>query len=148
MRYTVAKQGRIFILRLEDGDIVHEEIEKFVSDHLIRAAALIILGGCDRGSRLVVGPKKDRTRPIEPLEMVLHHAHEVMGVGTLFPDDKGNPMLHMHMGCGREDSTVTGCIRKGVKVWHVMEAILFELCDNTAIRTLDQETGFYLLQPE
>ena len=60
MKYSEAKQGRVFILRLEDGDIVHEEIEKFASDHSICAAGLIILGGADQGSQLVVGPKQDR----------------------------------------------------------------------------------------
>ncbi|RPI54122.1 MAG: DUF296 domain-containing protein, partial [Deltaproteobacteria bacterium] len=47
MRYTQAKQGRIFIIRLEDGDIVHEKIEKFSCEKSIKAAALIILGGAD-----------------------------------------------------------------------------------------------------
>ncbi|NIT59971.1 MAG: DUF296 domain-containing protein, partial [Aliifodinibius sp.] len=29
MKYSEAKQGRIFVIRLEDGDIVHDEIERF-----------------------------------------------------------------------------------------------------------------------
>ncbi|MDY6863052.1 MAG: DUF296 domain-containing protein, partial [Thermodesulfobacteriota bacterium] len=29
MKYSQAKPGRIFVIRLEDGDIIHEEIEKF-----------------------------------------------------------------------------------------------------------------------
>lgn len=29
MKYSEAKQGRIFVIRLEDGDIVHEELERF-----------------------------------------------------------------------------------------------------------------------
>ncbi|MBA3036272.1 MAG: DUF296 domain-containing protein, partial [Desulfobacterium sp.] len=29
MKYSEAKQGRIFVVRLEDGETVHEEIEKF-----------------------------------------------------------------------------------------------------------------------
>ena len=44
MRYTQGRQGRVFVLRLEHGETVHEEIEKFAHDHAIRAAALIILG--------------------------------------------------------------------------------------------------------
>jgi len=28
MQYSEVKQGRIFVLRLEDGEIVHEEIER------------------------------------------------------------------------------------------------------------------------
>ncbi len=29
MKYSEAKQGRVFVIRLEDGDIVHEELEMF-----------------------------------------------------------------------------------------------------------------------
>jgi predicted DNA-binding protein with PD1-like motif len=29
MKYSEAKQGRVFVMRLEDGDIVHDEIERF-----------------------------------------------------------------------------------------------------------------------
>ena len=29
MKYSQAKQGRIFVIRLEHGDIVHKEIERF-----------------------------------------------------------------------------------------------------------------------
>ena len=29
MKYSEAKPGRIFVIRLEDGDIVHEAIESF-----------------------------------------------------------------------------------------------------------------------
>lgn len=147
MKYSEAKQGRIFVIRLEDGDIVHDEIESFAREKSIRAAGLIIVGGADQESKFVVGPEEGRTTPVVAMEHVLEEVHEIAGVGTLFPDDEGNPVLHMHMACGRKSSTITGCIREGVRVWHVMEVILFELADTTGIRTLDSETGFKLLQP-
>lgn len=147
MKYSQAQQGRTFIIRLEDGDIVHEEIERFAREQSIHAAALIILGGADTGSNLVVGPGRGRSKPISPMEHILDDVHEVAGTGTLFPDDEGNPILHMHMACGRKTVTITGCIRSGVKVWHVMEVILFELIDTTGIRVLEPETGFKLLNP-
>ena len=147
MKYSEAKQGRIFVIRLEDGDIVHDEIERFAREKSIGAAALIIVGGADQKSKVVVGPEKGRATPVVPMEHVLDEVHEIAGVGTLFPDDAGNPVLHMHMASGRKSSSITGCIREGVRVWHVMEVILFELADTTGIRTHDSETGFKLLQP-
>ncbi len=147
MRYSQAKQGRTFIIRLEDGDIVHEEIEKFSREKSIKAAALIILGGADKGSKLIVGPEHGRREPIIPMEHILDNVHEIAGTGTIFPDEKGKPILHMHMACGRKTSSVTGCVRKGVKVWHVMEVILFELVDTTAVRAFEPTTGFELLKP-
>jgi predicted DNA-binding protein with PD1-like motif len=147
MRYSEAQRGRTFVIRLDDGDIVHEEVERFARDQGITAAALIILGGADVGSTLVVGPEKARVSPVVPMEHGLNDVHEVAGTGTIFPDDEGNPILHMHMACGRKTSTVTGCIREGVRVWHVMEVILFELVDTTASRAFEPASGFKLLTP-
>jgi predicted DNA-binding protein with PD1-like motif len=147
MKYSQAKQGRIFIIRLEDGDVVHEEIEKFAREHSIKAAALTIIGGADEGSKLVVGPEQGRAISVLPMEHILTNVHEIAGTGTIFPDEEGNPALHMHIACGRKTSTVTGCIRKGVRVWHIMEVILYELIDTTAIRVLEPNLGFKLLQP-
>jgi predicted DNA-binding protein with PD1-like motif len=147
MRYSQAKQGRTFIIRLEDGDIVHKEIEKFAHEKSIKAAALIILGGADIGSKLIVGPQHGRGESIIPMEHILDNVHEIAGTGTIFPDERGKPILHMHIACGRKTSSVTGCVRKGVKTWHVMEVILFELVDTTAVRAFEPITGFELLKP-
>ena len=147
MKHSQAKPGRIFVIRLEDGDIVHEAIERFAREKSIAAASVIVLGGTDQESTLVVGPERGRTTPPVPMEHVLDNVHEVAGVGTLFPDDEGNPVLHMHIACGRSSSTITGCVRRGVKVWQVMEIVLVELVDTTAVRRLDPKTGFALLQP-
>jgi predicted DNA-binding protein with PD1-like motif len=147
MKYSEAKQGRIFVIRLEDGETVHEEIEKFAREQSITAAAMIIVGGADEGSKLVVGPERGRGKPINPMEHILDNVHEIAGTGTLFPDEEGNPIIHMHMACGRNANTVTGCIRNGVKVWQIMEIVLFELTDTTAKRMLDPDLGFKLLNP-
>ncbi len=147
MKYSEAKLGRIFVIRLEDGEVVHEVVERFARDHGIRAAGLIILGGANDGSKLVVGPEKKDERPVNPMEFVIDDVTEVAGVGTLFPDEDGNPMLHMHMACGRNDRTFTGCIRKGVRVWQIMEIILYELLETSSRRVLDSNLGFKLLVP-
>jgi len=147
MKYSEAKQGRVFVIRLEDGDVIHEEIEKLAQMENVKAGAVIIIGGADEGSTLVVGPEKGRVEPIKPMEHVLKNVHEVAGTGTLFPNENGEPKLHMHMACGRKTGTITGCVRKGVKVWWVMEAVLIELLDTTATRVFEPRTGFELLQP-
>jgi predicted DNA-binding protein with PD1-like motif len=147
MKFSEANTGRIFIIRLEDGEVVHETIERFAGERGIRSAALIVLGGADTGSKLVVGPEEGRSEKISPMRFILENVHEMAGAGTLFPNEKGVPVLHMHAACGRNGSTVTGCVREGVKVWHVMEVILFELAGSSAVRSLDPKTGFELLQP-
>ncbi len=146
MEFSQAQHGRVFVIRLHDGEILHEEVERFATQHSIRAAALIAVGGADEGSRLVVGPQEGRSQPITPMEHVLNNVHEVTGTGTIFPNEKGAPVLHMHIAAGRETSTVTGCVRRGVRVWHVLEIILFELVNTTAVRVFDRQTGFELLR--
>ncbi len=147
MKYSQASPGRIFVLRLEQGETVHEQIEMLARREGITAAALLAVGGADSGSILVVGPESGRGRPVRPLEHVLPSVHEIAGVGTLFPDEDGYPVVHMHMACGRREQARTGCIRRGVVVWQVMEIILWELTGTAARRLQDPETGFALLDP-
>ena len=91
--------------------------------------------------------KQGRAALIVPKTQVLDNVHEVTGTGTLFPDEGGKPVLHMHMACGRGASTMTGCVRNGVRVWQIMEVILYELLDSTGKRKKDRATGFDLLVP-
>lgn len=148
MKSSSAQLGRVFVLRLEDGEIVHECIERFAAEHGIVRAALTMHGGADQGSVLVTGPREARCPPpIAPQTAVLDNVHEVVGSGTIFPDANGTPILHVHLACGRGEKTVTGCIRTGVKVWHVLEVVLVELLGSTARRLPDPATGFELLVP-
>jgi predicted DNA-binding protein with PD1-like motif len=147
MQFSQAKQGRIFVIRLEDGEILHETIEQFAATQGIKAAYMIIIGGADSQSRLVVGPENGRSVPINPLVHELDNTHEIVGTGTLFPDEEGRPVLHMHVASGRLDSTITGCVRTGVKIWLVAEIILIELLETTATRRVEPGSGFKLLQP-
>jgi predicted DNA-binding protein with PD1-like motif len=147
MKYTEAKQGRIFVIRLEDGDILHEEIEKFAEEKSIKAASVIAVGGADRGSRIIVGPENGRQIPVNPMSHIIEDVHEICGTGTIFPDESGKPVLHMHIACGRRDSALVGCVRDGVKIWHILEIIIMELTDTTAVRKFDNSTGFALLDP-
>ena len=81
------------------------------------------------------------------MEHILDNVHEIAGTGTIFPGKGNEPVLHMHIACGRKKATVTGCVRRGVKTWHVLEVILFELVGTTATRMPDAATGFDLLNP-
>ena len=148
MKSSEAQPGRVFVLRLEDGEIVHECLERFAAENGIARAVLTLHGGADAGSALVTGPREDRSPPpIAPQTTTLDHVHEVVGTGTIFPDENGAPILHVHLACGRGERTVTGCIRTGVKVWHVLEVVLTELVGSTARRLPDPATGFELLVP-
>ncbi len=147
MKYSQAKRGRVFVLRLEDGDILHEVIENFAKENHIQAATLTALGAIDKESVLIVGPKEDRSSPIVPIKQTINDVYEVTGTGTIFPDSQNNPILHMHLSCGSGDHTLTGCVRSGVKIWHVLEVVIYELLETTGKRIMEPSTGFAFLVP-
>ncbi|MDR2866831.1 MAG: DNA-binding protein [Methanomassiliicoccaceae archaeon] len=148
MRSAECSEGRIFIIRLEGGEILHEAIESFASDNNIKSATVTAVGGADRGSRLTVGPRMPLSSPVVPLMHELEAPHELTGTGTIFPNASGRPVLHMHCSCGREGNAVTGCVRAGVKVWLVMEIIMTELLGCGSKRLMDNSSGFELLVPD
>jgi predicted DNA-binding protein with PD1-like motif len=147
VKYSTAGLGRVFVVRLEDGDVVHDSIEELAAREGVLRAAVIVLGGADDGSRVVVGPHDGRAAVIEPMERVLRGVHEMAGVGTLFPDAEGRSTLHLHAAFGRDDKVTAGCIRLGVTTWVVGEVVIIELTGNDAVRRSDQATGFELLEP-
>jgi predicted DNA-binding protein with PD1-like motif len=146
MQYTEAKLGRVFVLRMHDGDQLPNVIETFATEHKVQSALCFFLGGAKDNSRVVVGPTNDSELPPEPMLTLLKGVHEACGVGTLFSDEAGKPKLHMHAAFGRNEKTVTGCIRLGIDVWRIGEVVMLELTGASARRTLDKETGFDFLE--
>jgi predicted DNA-binding protein with PD1-like motif len=147
MRVAQGSLGRVLVIRLEDGDILHRCVERAAKEHGVRRAAVLALGGVDRGSRLVVGPRDGRREGIEPTLTKLEGEHELAAVGTLFPDEDGEPSLHMHASCGRGERSVTGCVRAGVATWLVQEVVVIELLGLRSLRATDPRSGFQLLEP-
>jgi predicted DNA-binding protein with PD1-like motif len=76
---------------------------------------------------------------------VLHDVHVAAGAGTIFPDESGRPVLHLHAAFGRDDRVTAGCIRSGVRTWVVAEVVVIELTGSEATRRVDAATGFELL---
>ena len=146
MHYTEAKPGRIFILRLHQGERLHEVIEKFASQKQVSSALCFFLGGAEDKSKVVVGPKDGKALPPEPMVTLLKGVHEACGVGTIFTDEHGKPKLHMHASFGRNDTAVTGCVRMGVDVWQIGEVVILELTSSSAKRAKSKDTGFEFLE--
>ena len=146
MQFTEAKLGRVFILRLHDKDHLPDVFESFAAEKNVSNALCFLVGGAKENSRVVVGPKDGEVIPPEPMITFLRGVHEVLGVGTIFVNEEGKPKLHMHASFGRNESTVTGCVRMGVDVWRIGEAIIIELTGAAASRAKDKETGFEFLR--
>lgn len=146
MNYTETKLGRIFILRLHHNERLHEVIEKFAVQKQLKNALCCFLGGAQDKSKVVVGPKDNNSMPPEPMITLLSGVHEACGVGTIFLDEVGRAKLHMHSSFGRNKNTITGCVRKGVDIWHIGEVVILELVGGSAKRSKSKETGFEFLE--
>ena len=146
MQFTEAKLGRIFVLRLHDGDRLPDVLELFAAEKNVSTALCFFLGGAKENSRVVVGPKDGSALPPEPMVTLLKGVHEACGVGTIFADEDGKPKLHMHSSFGRNENTVTGCVRMGVDVWQIGEVVMLELACVKARRVKNKETGFEFLE--
>ena len=165
MKSTAANLGRVFILRLEDGEVLNETLETFAREQNIERALVFFVGGAADGSKLVVGPAHDDGKAavgerdagrgevegtvvdgaVVPLIHTLSGAQETLGVGTLIADEAGQPILHMHAAAGREGAATVGCTRAGMKTWLVGEVVILEILGTQALRKVDPATGFQLL---
>lgn len=145
MQYSQGNIGRIFALKLESGDRLPDAVVDFAREHNVRSAMALYVGGADATSRLVVGPEEN-TDDIIPIVHCLGGIHEVVAMGTLFPDEHGNPELHMHAAAGRQGKASVGCVRAGVDVWLIGEVILLEITGIAGFRKKDPQTGFQILQ--
>jgi len=146
MKYSEGKVGRIFIIRLEDGDKLPNAIESFAQKKNVSRGMCILVGGIKDGN-IVVGPENNESVPPIPVVFSLQGVHEIAAVGTIFPDIDQKPRLHMHAALGREENARVGCIRPGIEVWKLGEVIILEITGNTAHREDDMATGFKVLEP-
>lgn len=140
--------GRVFVLRLHDGERLPDVLEQFAAEKKITGALCFLVGGAKKQSRVVVGPNKGDVAAPEAMVTLLREAHEVCGVGTIFLNEKNEPKLHMHASFGRNENTITGCVRMGVDVWRIGEVILLELTRTNTLRVKDKATGFEFLEIE
>jgi predicted DNA-binding protein with PD1-like motif len=146
MRASEGHLGRVFVIRLEDGDVLPDCIEKFAEKNGVSIGHVILVGGIGEG-QIVVGPRDSQKMPPEPMLLPIDGAHEVAGVGVLAPGEDGKPVLHIHAALGRSGQTMTGCLRPGVTTWLVAEAILYEIIGAKVSRRKDKKSGFALLEP-
>ena len=144
MKACEGQIGRVFMIRLEDGDVVPQCIERFAEEHRVLTGHAVLVGGIGGGD-LVVGPRRSEEMPPEPMLLPINGAHEVLGVGVLAPGEDGKPALHIHAALGRAGQTMTGCLRHGVTTWLVGEVVLYEILGVGMTRIKDEQSGFELL---
>ena len=66
MKASEGKIGRVFVIRLEDGDMLPACIERFAEEKGISLGHVILIGGIG-GGEVVVGPRYTDTMPPDPM---------------------------------------------------------------------------------
>jgi predicted DNA-binding protein with PD1-like motif len=146
MKAIEGKLGRIFVLRLEHDDALPKCVEDFAAEKQIQLAQVVFIGGIYNGN-LVAGPRNTGDPRPDPIVLPVHEASEAVATGIIAPAENGKPVLHMHGALGRAGQTMAGCFQKGVSVWLVGEAVIYEiLSESEARRVVDKTAKLALLE--
>ena len=146
MKAAEGKVGRVFVIRLEDEDVIPDCLEKFAEEKDVKTGLVTLIGGMTEGN-IVTGPRQTTVMPPDPMITPVDEAHETLGVGVLALDENERPKLHLHGALGRTGSFKAGCFRPGLKTWLVGEVIITEITGVESRRVLDEKSGFILLEP-
>ncbi|WP_319506607.1 PPC domain-containing DNA-binding protein [uncultured Methanolobus sp.] len=139
MEYSKGTIGRVFTVRLDQGDDILSELEGLAVAEDIRSAMFMMLGAV-REASLVVGPKTNDVPP-DPQWAKFNDAHEVLGIGNIFREE-GKPKIHLHSAAGRGKSIKVGCLRGESEVFMVIEIFIMEISGISANRIFDPKRGF------
>src|SRR5512137_1500430 len=141
MEYTEGQLGRVFVVRIDDGEDMLLSLRQFIADKSVNAGSILFLGALMNG-RMVTGPEEPVIPPVPPFVM-FEGGWEVFGVGTLYPGKNG-PQIHYHTSVGRSGHALTGCLREKAITYLVVEAIVLEFTGLSARRLFDEKIQVHL----
>ena len=141
MQYTEGQLGRVFVVRIDDGEDMLVSLRQFILDKSIQAGSITFLGALMNG-RMVTGPEEPVIPPV-PHFVMFEGGWEVFGVGTIYPGE-GGPHIHYHASVGRSGHALTGCLREKATTYLVIEAVIMEFTGLKARREFDQKTQLHL----
>lgn len=141
MQYTEGQLGRVFVVRIDDGEDMLLSLRQFIIDKEIRAGSIHFLGALMNG-RMVTGPEEPVIPPV-PHFVMFEGGWEIFGVGTIYPGE-GGPHIHYHATVGRSGHALTGCLREKAMTYLIVEAVIMEFTGLSARREFDEKTQLHL----
>jgi|WetSurMetagenome_2_1015567.scaffolds.fasta_scaffold04068_7 uncharacterized protein len=136
MQYTEGQLGRVFVVRVDDGEDMLISLHQFIGDKCIQAGSILFLGALMNG-RMVTGPEEPVIPPV-PHFVMFEGGWEVFGVGTIYPGE-GGPHIHYHASVGRSGHALTGCLREKAITYLIVEAVILEFTGLSARREFDEK---------
>jgi predicted DNA-binding protein with PD1-like motif len=141
MQYTEGQIGRVFIVRIDDGEDMLLSLRQFILDKNIQTGSIHFLGALMNG-RMVTGPEEPVIPPV-PHFVMFEGGWEVFGVGTIYTGE-GGPHIHYHASVGRSGHALTGCLREQAVTYLIVEAVIMEFTGITARREFDEKMQLHL----
>ncbi|MDD1719855.1 MAG: DNA-binding protein [Methanoregulaceae archaeon] len=141
MQYSEGKLGRVFVVRVDNGEDLLSVIRSFVEEKGIRSGIIHFLGALREG-QLVTGPEEVVLPPV-PHFVSFSGGYEIVGLATISPGSHGSH-IHYHCSAGRGEKVLTGCLRNVATTYIIVEAIILEICGLDTGRKLDGVTGLEL----
>lgn len=141
MQYSEGRLGRVFVVRIDDGEDFLAVMHEFVRNKAVHTGTVLFLGALRQG-RMVTGPE-EATLPPDPHYVMFEGGWEMVGIGTICPGDDG-PAIHYHASVGRAGHALTGCLREKAITYIVAEAIVLEFTGLDIRRQLDEKTQVIL----
>ena len=141
MQYAEGRIGRVFMMRIDDGEDLIDELERFLGEKSIEHGIIHFLGAL-RDGLMVTGPVAPIIPPIPHTEGI-EGGWEILGIATVYPSE-GGPSLHLHTSAGHKQEALTGCLRERAQVYLVVEAVVMEITGIIGMRVPDQKTGVRL----
>jgi hypothetical protein len=139
MEYRTGSIKRVFTVRFDEGDDFLDGLRRLIIKENIRCGWFHVLGGL-REAGVVTGPK-DPVMPPEPVWAEINGARETLGSGSIYWDET-EPRIHLHAALGHHGETLTACVRKGTKVYLILEVLILELDGIDATRPWFAQGGF------
>jgi len=141
MQYSEGRMGRIFVLRVDHGEDLIEELGRFLAGHQISHAMVHFLGALSQG-KMVTGPEY-LILPPDPHFERFEGGWEVFGIATVYPGETG-PQIHLHGTVGRGREVLTGCLREEAGAYLIVEAVIMEIAGLKATKRHDSRIGLSL----
>jgi hypothetical protein len=141
MQYTEGQLGRVFVVRIDNGEDMLISLRQFIEDKSIYAGSILFLGALMNG-RMVTGPEEPVIPPV-PHFVMFEGGWEVFGMGTIYGGE-GGPHIHYHASVGRSGHALTGCLREKATTYLIIEAVILEFTGLTARREFDKKTQVHL----
>ncbi len=137
MQYSEGRLGRVFVVRIDDGEDFLAVTHEFIRNKSVQTGAILFLGALRQG-RMVTGPE-EAVLPPEPHHVMFEGGWEMVGIGTICPGDDG-PFIHYHASVGRAGHALTGCLREKAVTYIVAEAVILEFTGLDIHRVFDEKT--------